>query len=170
MRLVRLLAILGRINPAIWDWIVPMGPVSALTPGATVELNPQPLPPGEAVALNPQPLPPREFRFLVASALVAQQIAQAAIAAEAAGHENAGRIVADAVDNWCGTRAPHPWPHPWPLPWSLGFEPEGHWDVAGSRVVGALALASVASRLVEGPAREALAAGAERLLDTGLEG
>jgi hypothetical protein len=28
--------------------------------GASVSLNPQPLPPGERVALNPQPLPPRE--------------------------------------------------------------------------------------------------------------
>jgi hypothetical protein len=41
-------------------------------------------------------------------------------------------------------------------------------DVAASRVIGALTLASYASRLAEGPARDAIASGAEKLLDAGL--
>lgn len=160
--LVRLLAVLGRINPRIWDAIIPHGPVLASSAfraeskASAVELNPQPIPPGH--------------ELLLASAAVAQNIAFAAVAAEAAGTEGGSRIVMRAVDDWCGTRPPHipiPWPGPWPFPWS---EPEPHpdWDVGASRVVGALTLASIASRLAEGEARDALAKGAEQLLEAGL--
>ena len=151
--IVRLLAVLGKINPAVWDAIIPHGPAVA----QRAALNPQPLPPGEA--------------FLHASAAVAQDIAYAAISAEAAGSDAAGRIVSDAIDDWCGNRPrPIPWPHPWPFPWPPEPEPHPDWDVAASRVVGALSLASVASRLEDGPARDALAKGAEQLLDVGLGG
>jgi hypothetical protein len=150
--IVRLLAVLGKINPAVWDAIIPHGPAVA----HRAALNPQPLPPGEA--------------FLHASAAVAQDIAYAAISAEAAGSDAAGRIVSDAIDDWCGNRPrPIPWPHPWPFPWPPEPEPHPDWDVAASRVVGALSLASMASRLEDGPARDALAKGAEQLLDAGLE-
>ena len=153
--LVRLLAALGKINPAVWDVIIPHGPAVSLR-AAQVELNPQPLPPKQAI--------------LFASAAVAHDIAFAAISAEAAGSGAAASIVSRAVDDWCGTRPPHfpfPWPGPWPWP-----EPEPHpdWDIGASRVVGALTLASVASRLGEGEALDALAKGAEQLLDAGLAG
>lgn len=157
--LVRLLASMGRIDPAIWDWIVPMGPeraFSASSLAAEVELNPQPIPPGH------------ELQF--AAVRVANEIALAAVAAEASGMgEGAQRIVAQAVDEWCGT--PHgriPWPGPWPFPWHLQ-EPDPHpWVVATSRLVGALTLASVGSRVAEGGVREALGQGAERLLESAL--
>ena len=162
---VRLLAVLGRINPAVWDVIIPHGPVSSRSSAVRA------FAPGvDAVALNPQPLPPKEL-FHRASAAVAHDIAFAAISAQAAGSDAAGRIVSDAVDDWCGTRPrPFPWPHPWPFPWPPEPEPNPDWDIAESRLVGALTLASVASRLQDGPARDALAKGAEQLLDVALEG
>src|SRR4051794_11001409 len=161
----RLLAVLSRINPAVWDAIIPHGPVQAHAVTA------RRLSPGAAVALNPQPLPPKEA-LLLESAAVARDIAFAAVSAEAAGNDAAGRLVARAVDDWCGTHPRHlpiPWPGPWPFPWPPDPEPNPDWDIGASRVVGALTLASVAARLGEGDARDALAKGAEQLLDVGLE-
>ena len=160
--LVQLLASMGRINPAIWDWIVPMGPEKAFSAswlGSEVELNPQPIPPGH------------ELQF--AAARVANEIALAAIAAEAAGDgDEAQRIVSQAVDDWCGTptgHRPFPWPTPWPTPWHLQ-DPDPHpWTIETARIVGALTLASVASRMTEGSAEEALAHGAERLMEVSLQ-
>ena len=142
--IVRLLAVLGRINPAVWDAVFPHGPVG----------------PAGRVALNPQPLPPKEA-MLRASADVAHDIASAAVFAEAAGGEP-GRLVSQVIDDWCGTK-------PRPFPWPPEPEPHPDWDIGASRVVGALTLAQVASRMEEGPARDALAKGAEQLLDAGLE-
>jgi hypothetical protein len=158
--LLRLLLALGRINPAIWDAIIPHGPVlasfSKASPGSQVELNPQPIPPGHELEL--------------ASAKMANQIAHAAIAAEAAGNEGATRIVSRAVEEWCGTPPGHrpiPWPGPWPFPWTTGpRDPE--LDPHASQIVGALTLASVASRMSEGAVQTALAEGAEKLLEAGL--
>jgi hypothetical protein len=162
--LARLLTVLGRVNPAIWDVIVPMGPryfesFSAASRRSQVELNPQPIPPG------------RRLQF--ASARVAHQIADAAVAAEAAGvGEGAERLVSRAVDDWCGTPPPHipiPWPGPWPgPPWLLDATDIGPREIATSRAIGALVLASVASRVPDGEAREALGRGAERLLESAL--
>jgi hypothetical protein len=161
--LVRLFGVLGRINPSIWDAIIPHGhrvqfgvPFSK---ASQVELNPQPIPPGH--------------ELLFASADVAHEISLAAVAAEAAGAESVERIVLRAVDDWCGTPRPHvpiPWPGPWPFPWPPDPEPHPDWDIAASRVVGALCFASVASRLSEGEARAALSKGAEQLLEAGLAG
>jgi hypothetical protein len=144
--LVSILAILGRINPAIWDVIVPMGPER----GRAASI-------GDRVALNPQPLPPRE---LYAAAEVARQIAYAAAAAESAGNgEGAVNLVARAIDDFCGT---HPWPRPWPGPLG-GADPEPD-RVAEMRLVAALSMASTASRMADGDAREALTIGADKLV------
>lgn len=160
--LLELLARIARINPAIFD-VIPRGPqggFKALSPGEAVELNPQPLPPKEALQF--------------AAAQVANEIALAAIAAEAAGNEEAAeRIVTQAVDDWCGTRTGHrpiPWPGPWPFPSNL-LEPDPHpWLIETVRLVGALTLASVGAQLAEGTAREALGHGAERLMESALAG
>jgi hypothetical protein len=162
--IVRLLAVLGKIDPAVWDAIIPHGPVQRLSVARSFR------PGAELVALNPQPLPPKEA-FLVESAAVAHDIAYAAISAEAAGSDAVARLVGDAIDDWCGTRPrPFPWPYPWPFPWpDPDPEPNPDWDIGASRVVGALSLAGVASRLDEGPARDALTKGAEQLLEYGLE-
>jgi hypothetical protein len=48
-------------------------------------------------------------------------------------------------------------------------EPDPHpWDVATSRIVGALTFAAVAAQLEEGEVREALVSGAEQLVEAGL--
>jgi hypothetical protein len=162
--LVRLLAVLARINPAVWDAIIPHGPV--LSGASAFEAVSK----ASEVELNPQPLPPRQ-QLLLASATVAHDVALAAVTAEAAGTEAASRIVGRAVDDWCGTEPRHfpiPWPGPWPFPWPPEPEPHPEWDIGASRVVGALSFASVASRLAEGEAREALSKGAEQLLEAGL--
>ena len=160
--IVRLLAVLGKINPAVWDVIIPHGPVGPH--GGFRHFS------KVAAELNPQPLPPKH-ELLVASAAVAHDIAFAAVSADAAGNDAASRIVARAVDDWCGTRPPRipiPWPRPWPFPWPPEPDPHPEWDIAASRVVGALSLASVASRLEDGDLRDALGKGAEQLLDAGL--
>jgi hypothetical protein len=162
--IVQLLAVLGRINPAVWDSIIPHGPVLSRI-GVVREVSR-----ASEVELNPQPLPPKEA-LLFASAAVAHDIATAAITAQAAGIEGASQIVERAVDDWCGTPHPPipiPWPSAWPFPWPPEPEPHPEWDVGASRVIGALSLASVASRLVDGEARAALSKGAEQLLAGGL--
>ena len=158
INLLELLARMGRINPAIFD-VIPRGPqrvwsFAEVSGSEKVELNPQPIPPGH------------ELQF--ATARAAHEIGIAAIAAEAAGSdEGAARIISDAVDDWCGTgtgRIPIPWPRHWPVPPSP--DPDPHpWDVASIRAIAGLTLASLASRMTEGEAREALAHGAEQLLD-----
>ncbi len=161
IKLLDMLARMGRINPAVFD-VIPRGPQGGF----------RALTPGEAVELNPQPLPPRiEVQF--AAAQVAHEIAQAAVATAAAGNEEgAERIVMEAVDDWCGTPSGHrpiPWPGPWPFP--VDLEPDPHpWLVDTVRLVGALTLASVGAQVAEGPAREALGHGSERLLEVALSG
>ncbi len=159
----QLLSVLARINPAIYDIIFPHGPVlsHAVTGVSRIadELNPQPLPPG----------PPPD-RLQMASALLARDIAYAAITAEAAGHDGAVRMINTAIDDWCGNGRP-PIPIPWPGPWPFAFEltdAPKDLDVSASRLVGALSFAAVASRMAGGKVREALTAGADRLLDAGL--
>jgi hypothetical protein len=152
--ILQLSAVLRKIPPEAFDAIFPHGPVLK----------------HRAAELNPQPLPPKE-QLLVASAAVAQDIAFAAVSAQAAGSGSAARLVASAIDDWCGTRPPHipiPWPGPWPFPWPPEPEPHPDWDIGAMRVVGALSLASVASRLEEGELQDALAKGAEQLLEAGL--
>jgi hypothetical protein len=160
----QLLSVLTRINPAIYDVIFPHGPVlshavvSRISAAAT-ELNPQPLPPG----------PPPD-RLQIASALVAREIAFAAITAEAAGQEGGVRMISSAIDDWCGNGRPPipiPWPGPWPFAFALDVAPK-ELDVASSRLVGALAFAAVASRMGKGKVQEALAAGADKLLDASM--
>jgi hypothetical protein len=153
---------MGRINPRIFD-VIPRGPQDAfrkLSPGEAVELNPQPIPPG--------------IQMQFAAARVAHEIALAAIAAEAAGNEEAAeRIVARAVDDFCGTRSGHrpiPWPDPWPFPSDLHAPDPQPWMVDTVRLVAALTLASVGSQVAEGAAREALGQGAERLMEAALAG
>ena len=153
----QLLSVLGRINPAIYDFIFPHGPVlsravSGLSRVAD-ELNPQPLPPG----------PPPD-RLQLASAVLARDIAFAAITAEAAGQEGGVRMINSAIDDWCGNGRPPipiPWPGPWPFAFDLASAPKDL-DVATSRLVAALSFAAVASRMGSGKVRDALSAGQSR--------
>ena len=167
--LLLFLAVLGRINPAIFDALFPHGPAQAAgirrlqSRAAAGRYSP-----ADLVSLNPQPIPPgHELQF--AAVDVANHIARAAIVAETTG-QDVGAMVGDWIDDWCGNgRKPFPWPWPWPPPWPIvDPEPNPDWDVPASQVAGALALAAVASRLDEGPARAALGMGAEQLMNAGL--
>src|SRR5262245_46044663 len=155
----QLLSVLARINPAIWDYIIPHGPAQGHSFAPRIDeaaLNPQPLP--------PEP-PPEKLQRI--SALVAHQIAFAAITLEAAGQDGGARVISAAIDDWCGNGRPPipiPWPGPWPFAFALDAAPK-ELDVASSRLVGALAFAAVASRMGSGKVKEALSAGADKLLD-----
>ena len=180
-RLLDVLLVAGRVSPAIWDAIYPHGPDVGAGSGLEARLNPQPLPPVMILArdsldwspLNPQPLPPKEA-LIRASAQVAQDLARVVVTAEAAGDSDGAKSIVDqAVGNWTGPPleyGPIPWPYPFPFPWPPGKDPEPHpdWDVTESRVAGALVLAATAVRLKEGSAREALVAGAERLVEAAM--
>ena len=167
--LLLFLAVLGRINPAIFDVIFPHGPIQRAG-AARYQIRSAAVgrfSPGDLVSLNPQPLPPKEI-LQFAAVEAANQIAEAAVVAQAT-DQDVGGLVAVWIDDWCGNgRKPIPWPWPWPFPWPVDPEPNPDWDIPASQVAGALALAAVAIRLDEGPAREALGAGAERLMNVGL--
>ena len=155
----QLVSLLGRLNPAIFDVIFPHGSVQAV--GFASRIN--------EVALNPQPLPPEPppDRLQRVSVLVAHQIAFAAITIEASGQDSGVRLINSAIDDWCGNGRPPipiPWPGPWPFASSLDDAPTDL-DVAASRLVGALSLAAVASRMGKGKVQEALSAGADKLLE-----
>ena len=155
----QLLSVLGRINPAIFDYIFPHGPVQRLAFASRFS----------EVALNPQPLPPEPppEKLQRVSALVAHNIAFAAIAAEAAGQEGGARMIHSAIDDWCGNGRPPipiPWPGPWPFAFALDALPKDL-DVAASRLVGALSFAAVAQQMGKGKVRDALSEGADKLLE-----
>lgn len=154
--LVQLLAKLGHINPAIWDAIIPHGPAHiAISTAEVGELNPQPLPPAAKLQL--------------ASAEVAQEIARAASAADAAGNPEAKSIILRSVDDRCGTP---PWPKSWqgprPPKGEGGEEEEIMPNADTSQLIGALTLASIASRMAKGELRDGLEQGAEQLAEAAL--
>jgi len=158
----QLLSVLARINPAIFDVIFPHGPVLAQAFASRLS----------EAALNPQPLPPEPppERLQRVSALVAHNIAFAAIAAEAAGQDGGVHIINSAIDDWCGNGRPPipiPWPGPWPFAFALDAVPEDL-DVETSRLVGALSFAAVAQRMGPGKVREALSVGADKLMEASL--
>jgi len=117
----RLLAIIGRRLPAIYDAVIP-------------RYSPQPEPWNArlaAVALNPQPLPPGPPPDRLGAA-VAAEFLHTAWLAERFGQDQA-RLFAD-LDDWCPTRpkklklppwwppVPDPEPHPdWFVDFHLGF-------------------------------------------------
>ncbi|QBR92938.1 hypothetical protein [Nocardioides euryhalodurans] len=145
---VRLLALLGRVRPEVFDAFPPHGPV----------LRDR----FEAVGLNPQPLPPRD-PLVVGAVTMAGRVATLAVEADVRGEEPA-RWVRDFVADWCETPWPRRWPWPGPGPGPDGPQPDP-WSVNAARVAGASVLASVAAGLGAGELRDALAHGAEQLAD-----
>jgi hypothetical protein len=141
-----LLTLFARIPPEAWDAKIPQGPLVFNDPSVRVALNPQPLPPREAIA--------------VGAARMAREVARLAVETDLQGGR-ASAWLADFIDDWCGTPWPHKWP--WPLP-GPGPDPDPHpWDVAMSRVIGAVVFASVGAGLGEGELKKQLLAGADRL-------
>ena len=149
MRIIDLLASIGRLPPQAWDAIIPMWD------GAHSRL--------ETVALNPQPLPPAEA-FIVGAARMAHDVARAAIKAQVGGHSSE-KFVSELIDDWCGTHWPHKWPSPWPGPrFGDGPQPEP-WVVNLARISGAIVFANYGTRLGKGALGEVFMAGAERLAE-----
>ncbi|MEV4687376.1 hypothetical protein [Microbacterium sp. LWH3-1.2] len=145
---VRMLSLLGRIKPEIFDVFPPHGHRAALLSRV------------EAVALNPQPLPPR---WMLAASDLAGHIAQEVLAADLAGEDRPGWVT-EVVDDWCGTGWPRRLPIPLPGPRGEGPQPEP-WDVAAAQITGAVAFASLAARMGPGGAQETFAQMAERLAE-----
>jgi hypothetical protein len=108
-----LLAFIGRRFPAVFD-VVPRGPQALFGPGASVSLNPQPIPPGrgDLVSLNPQPLPPRELGARVAADLLHLSWVASRLRVDVS-------PIADWEDDPCPT-----WPKPPKLPPHLGPVPD----------------------------------------------
>jgi hypothetical protein len=80
---------------------------------------------------------------------------------------SASACLADLIDDWRGTPWPHKWP--WPLP-APGPDPDPHpWDLAMSRLIGAVVFASVGAGLGEGELRMTLLEGADRLAIVAVE-
>jgi hypothetical protein len=105
----RLLAIIGRRIPAIYD-VIPRGPQSRFSSDRLSQ-----------VALNPQPLPPHEL-----GAAIAAEFIHTAWQADRMG---LGQGVAfDDLDDWCPTRPKLPKLPPWWLGWPPIPEPEPHPD------------------------------------------
>jgi hypothetical protein len=146
MRYTSLLTLIARVRPEAWDAIHPQGPVVLNDRLARVALNPQPLPPREALT--------------VGAAMMAREVARLAVETDLQGG-SASAWLAEFIDDWCGTPWPHKWP--WPLP-GPGPDPDPHpWDVATSRVIGAVVFASVGAGLGESDLKMTLLEGADRL-------
>lgn len=167
-RTTALLQLIARINPAIWDVIVPMGPI--LVGGLTGrELLARSGAETAADELNPQPLPPRA-QILRASASMSARLAELALTSQAQSG-NGAEVLLREIDDWCGNvPRPIPWPPhwPWPWPWPIPDPDPNPWLSAEVFAVAALTLASVGARLDPrdaGELRDAFDKGADQLAE-----
>ncbi|EIV92086.1 hypothetical protein FraQA3DRAFT_1587 [Frankia sp. QA3] len=157
MSAASLLSIIARIHPQVWEGILPTGPrVQARTD--LVSLNPQPLPPGP---------PPDAFQ--IAAVAMAHDVVRLAVESDVRGKSSVG-FLQEWVDDWCATPWPRKWPWPWPGPRPGDGPLPDPWVVQTGRVIGAIALASVGSRLAEGELGAACLEGAERLAEAAVSG
>jgi len=162
--LFRLLRLLARLHPELWEIIHPhvpvlagQAPVRMVDRFVEVELNPQPIPPGVELRLAVQ--------------RTAYAIADATIAAQLAGRD-AGEILQEVGDDWCATPPGKiPWPRHWPHPWPPGepypIDPE--FARPAVQAEAGLVFQSYASGIEDEPLRAALAQLADRLLNKAAE-
>ncbi|GAA1398103.1 hypothetical protein GCM10009639_36180 [Kitasatospora putterlickiae] len=118
-RSVTLVSLVGRLNPAALDGLIPhtfaVGAVAGTAPLAVRAFASDD--DGDAAGLNPQPLPPVAAALRLAVARTVHAVANAAITARVSGGD-AQRILTEAGGDWCGTPSGRiPWPRHWPLPW-----------------------------------------------------
>jgi hypothetical protein len=93
-------------------------------------------------------------------AVLGRQIAEAAVITQAqtgGGQELLMRV----VDDWCGTRRPHPWPPGWPHlvdpdshPWFVAGPDPSPWHVAQMFAAASIVFARYSSGLEEGDLRD----------------
>ncbi len=111
-----LIAIIGRLHPAIYDVVFPKGPVFEVA-RAVQHAHLQAY---HAADLNPQPLPPKEiFAGIETGAAVGHELVRAAGFAKAFGLE----FTLDIIDICPPPRPRLPWPWPWPWPWPFPWPP-----------------------------------------------
>lgn len=160
-RTTTLLELVARINPAIWDAVHPMGPVTAARYGhawavreVVDEVNP---PLGEPAAVRRQ--------LLHGAVQLAGQLAQLAVFGHAQ-NGNGAELLVREIDDWCGTPPrPIPWPRNWPSPVPLpgaGPQPDP-WLGAEVFAAAAVTLAEIAGRLDEGELRDGFDKAVDRL-------
>lgn len=152
-----LLIHISRINPAIYDAIFPHGPLMRDR--------------YDSITLNPQPLPPKAAaqELQLEAGFMARELIRLAVEADIRG-EDPARMVSQLIDDWCATPWPRKWPFPWPGPGPTNGPVPDPWEVNAARIVGATIFASYASRLGEGPLREVLIDGSERLAQVAVDG
>lgn len=161
--LVRLLAMLGRIDPRLWDFIVPQW-YKAGYGMQQAYAAPMPYAGGD-----------RDTYALDAARLAHEVVGLAAV--DDARGQDAASWVARVIDDWCGTGWPRPWPRPRPWPWpdpdpEPGPQPDP-WVrdlVATGQVAAAVVFASAASRMRGGDLADALGDGAARLAEAAIGG
>ncbi|MEV8097210.1 hypothetical protein [Kitasatospora sp. NPDC085879] len=153
----RLLRLMARTDPRIWEILFPHLPLTAE---------------GRAVALNPQPLPPVEL-LGAAARRTAVGVAEAAVAAHIAGRDPR-EVLQDADGDWC-PQPPYltiPWPKKWPLPWPPGepypIDPE--WAAPAVQATAGMVLQSYAEGILDKELSAAFGASAEKLLGAALNG
>ncbi|MEW2139688.1 hypothetical protein AB0892_24425 [Streptomyces sp. NPDC005409] len=161
-RIVRLVA---RIKPELWDGIEPHGPLFAAAAAQVRSLDRR-----SDVALNPQPLPPRDLLRLAVLQTV-KGVAESAIGAHQRGGD-AGEILREVGDDWCPTR-PHPkipWPRNWPAPWPPGepFPIDPQYATPAVQAAAGLAFQGYADGIAAEKLSAVFAELADRLFDAAL--
>jgi hypothetical protein len=162
-RTTTLLEVIARINPAIWDAIHPMGPVTVDRPGQVVAR--------QLADELPQPEPAALRRQLLHGAVqLAGQLAQLAVFSHAQNGTGAELLVRE-IDDWCGTPPrPIPWPRNWPFPVPIpgeGPQPDP-WLGAEVFAAAAVTLAGIAGRLGEGELRTGFDKAVDRLSEAAI--
>ncbi|MER7703075.1 hypothetical protein ABTX81_09280 [Kitasatospora sp. NPDC097605] len=168
-RSVSLVSLVGRLNPAAWDGLIPHEVAHGVLNGVLAARADDGG--GDAAGLNPQPLPPVAAALRLSVARTVNAVANAAITARVSGGD-ARQILAEVGEDWCGT--PHgriPWPRHWPLPWP----PEGpapidpDYATPAVQAQAALAFQGYANGIGDEQLREHFGTLAERLADTALK-
>lgn len=152
--MVKLLRILARHDPILWEAIAPH------------------VPKVWQIASSQDPIPPKLHveRVLVLEVReTARLVAEAALAAAAAGQTDAAQqMVQDVDDDWCGTRWPRRWPKPGPRAEEYLRESAEAWQVVTA--AGALAFRAYAAAIDDEKLAAVFGDAADHLANAALEG
>lgn len=152
--MVKLLRILARHDPHLWEAIAPH------------------VPKVWQIASSQDPIPPKLHveRVLVLEVReTVRLVAEGALAAAATGQLGAAqRMVADVDDDWCGTGWPGRWPKPGPRAEEYLRETPGAWQVV--QAAGALAFGAYAAAIDDGEVAAMFGKAADQLADAALKG
>lgn len=151
--MVKLLRILARHDPILWEAIAPHVPKQW------------------AVASSQDPVPPRAHVEHVLELEVRETVrvvAEAALTAAASGQAGAAQqMVQDVDDDWCGTRWPRRWPKPGPRAEEYLRE-SAAWQIV--QAAGALAFGAYAAAIDDEKLAAVFGDAADHLANAALEG